>query len=201
MSGYLGEGQMRFKKADYENWLRRPIWTLEEGIQLLFGIEPIHNVVGSLRRIQEPERFKQEIITRLDIGGRSIRAGTLKVDGNHYASEWACELYPSTFLKWAESNGWEIPDELAGILNSPEPEQPESVEQSPMVDRPLDTRERRTLLIIIEALAQIAKVATDSPYAAAKAIALQTQQLGAAVGEKTIADKLKEIPEALENRK
>ena len=196
---------MEFKKADYGTWVLRPLWSLEEGIQLLSGIEPIHhNVAEPLRRntyLNISARDRQEILTRLDIGERSIKAETLKVEGEYHLAHWACELFPTTFLKWVESNGWEIPDELAGVLNSPEPEQPEPVEQPPTVDRPLDTRERRTLLIIIEALAQIAKVATDSPYAAAKAIALQTQQIGAAVGEKTIADKLKEIPEALENRK
>jgi len=113
---------MRFNKADYENWVLRPVWSLEEGIQLLLGIEPIHNVVGSLRRIQGADGFKQEIITRLDIGERSIKAGTLKVDGDYHPAHWACELYPTTFLKWAKSNGWEIPDELTGLLNIPEPD-------------------------------------------------------------------------------
>lgn len=123
---------MRFNKADYKSWVLCPIWSLEEGVQLLSGLEPIHNVKDALRnRLERGERGR-EIITRLEIGERSIKAETLKVEGDYHPALWACELYPVTFLKWVESNGWEIPGELAGILNSsepePEPEQPEPVE-------------------------------------------------------------------------
>jgi hypothetical protein len=182
---------MKLEKADYENWLRRPIWSLEEGIQLLFGIEPINNVSEYYSRYYEPPRLGQQIITRLDIGERSIKAGTLKVEGDYYPAHWACELYPTTFLKWVESNGWKIPDELAVILNSPEP-----------VKEKLDTRERTTLLQIIAALAVDANLDLTKHSKAAEIL----QAIGARHGlelpkkKDTIANKLKEARDLQETR-
>ena len=182
---------MKFKKADYENWVRRPIWSLEEGIQLLFGLEPIHNIAHALRTPRERGEREQEIITRLDIGERSIKARTLKVDGPLYSSLWACELYPATFLKWVESNYWEIPGELLGILSSPEP-----------VEEKLDVRERTTLLQIIAALAAEANLDLAKHSKAAETL----QAIGAKHGlempkkKDTIAGKLKEARDLQETR-
>ena len=182
---------MEFKKADYGAWVLRPIWSLEEGIQLLLGFEPIHYVVGSLRRIQGANGFKQEIITRLDIGERSIKAGTLKVEGDDYPALWACELYPITFLKWVGSNGWEVPEELAGILNNTKP-----------VEDKLDTRERTSLLQIIAVLAKEAGLDLTKHSKAAETL----QAMGAMHGlelpksKDTIANKLKAARDLQETR-
>jgi hypothetical protein len=182
---------MRFNKADYENWVLRPIWSLEEGIQLLSGLEPIHNIKDALRnRLERGDRGK-EIITRLDIGERSINAETLSVEGTFYAAYWACELYPATFLKWAESNGWKIPDELTGLLNSPEP-----------VEEKLDTRERTSLLQIIAVLAKEADLDLTKHSKAAETLQAMGAQHGLELPKKkdTIANKLKEARDLQETR-
>jgi len=187
---------MLFKKADFENWLRRPIWTLEEGIQLLFGIEPKHNVEYALRDHQKCSNPGREIIIRLDIGDRSIKSGKLKVDGDYYPAHRACELYPATFLSWVKSNGWEIPDELAGMLSSSEPVQLEPVEKN------LDTRERTTLLQIIAALAAEAELDLEKHSKAAETLLAIGAKHGLEMPKKkdTIAGKLKDARDLQKTR-
>ena len=122
--------------------------------------------------------------------------GKLKVEGSQHKALWACGLYPQTFLKWAESNGWEIPDELVDILNSPEPEQQEPVEKR------LDTRERTTLLQIIAVLSAEAKLDLTKHSKAAETL----QAMGASHGlelpmkKDTIAGKLKEARDIQKTR-
>ena len=172
---------MKIKKADYVNWLLRSFWTLEEGILLLFGIEPIHNVAKSL--VHSRDKLSQDIITRMDIGARAIKASTLKVEGEFHSAPWACELYPATFLKWAESNGWKISDELTGLLNIPEP-----------VEDKLDPRERATLLQIIAVLSAEAELDLTKHSKAAETLQAMGASHGLELPKKTdtIAGKLKE---------
>jgi hypothetical protein len=69
------------------------------------------------------------------------------------------------------------------------------------VDRPVGTRERRTMLVIMEILARLAEVDTTKPYAAAETIRHAAETFGLTIDSKTIAKKLEEIPDALESRK
>jgi hypothetical protein len=73
------------------------------------------------------------------------------------------------------------------------------LDQEPKVDRPLTTRQRRTLLTIVAALCK--QVGVD-PQArgAAQRIKEITEALGAPVDDGTIANLLAEIPDALEVR-
>ncbi len=73
------------------------------------------------------------------------------------------------------------------------------VPQSEKVDRPLNTRERRTLLVIIASLCQLARISFEMRGAAQK-IKSATEVIGAPVDDGTIDKVLKEIPEALETR-
>jgi len=92
----------------------------------------------------------------------------------------------------------ELEDELfekikikLGIGSSPEQDS---------VDRPLHTNERRTLLVVIEALCRNAKIKTDRP-GAAKLIEALTEQIGAKVTENTIKTKIIDvISAAMESR-
>jgi hypothetical protein len=71
----------------------------------------------------------------------------------------------------------------------------------PDVDgRPLERRERTTLLTMIAALAALAKVDLSKPSSAAVAIESQTARMGARVAARTIENHLKRVPEALEAR-
>lgn len=111
------------KQAEFKNWRLRPIWSLEEGIQLLFGIEPVKDILQRLDYLEEQHvapyrKIGQELRVRLDIGIRSIRAGELVFDSYCFDPVWASQFRPRRFLKWASKNGWEIPAELASLQES-----------------------------------------------------------------------------------
>ena len=67
-------------------------------------------------------------------------------------------------------------------------------------ERPLSTTERSTLLIIIAALAEQAKIPISRPSKAADLIANLTQRLGAPVSKRSIEEKLKLINDAVQSR-
>ncbi len=67
------------------------------------------------------------------------------------------------------------------------------------VDRPITTRARRTLLTIIAALSEHAKIDLKA-RGTAQRIREATETLGAPVDDDTILNALKEIPDALESR-
>lgn len=67
------------------------------------------------------------------------------------------------------------------------------------VDRPITTRQRRTLLTIISALCDYSAIKPNERGAAGQ-IAAMTDEIGASITAETIAGLLKEIPEALETR-
>jgi hypothetical protein len=68
------------------------------------------------------------------------------------------------------------------------------------VERPLQQRERTTLLVIIAALANLAKIDVTKPAKAGAIIESQTALLGAEVSSRAIQNHLKLIPEALGRR-
>jgi hypothetical protein len=68
------------------------------------------------------------------------------------------------------------------------------------VERPLEQRERDTLLVIIAALAELAKIDVKKPARAGATIETQAALLGAEVSSRAIQDHLNRIPEALERR-
>ena len=71
---------------------------------------------------------------------------------------------------------------------------------APESDVPLATRERTTLLTIIAALAEEAKVSLVTPSKSADLIAGMTARMGTPVGKRTIEEHLKRIPDALERK-
>lgn len=64
----------------------------------------------------------------------------------------------------------------------------------------LASRERKTLLIIIAALARVAKIDINSPGKAALYIEGLTDEMGARASKRAIENHLKNIPDALESR-
>ncbi|WP_439923872.1 hypothetical protein [Nitrobacter sp. JJSN] len=67
-------------------------------------------------------------------------------------------------------------------------------------DKPIARRERATLLVMIAALAQLAKIDVSKPSGAATAIEHQSALMGARVAARTIENHLKHIAEAIEGR-
>jgi hypothetical protein len=66
------------------------------------------------------------------------------------------------------------------------------------VEKPIGRRERSSLLVIIAALSELAKIDVTKPTSAAVAIESQTVRMGARVAARTIENHLKLIPEVLE---
>lgn len=67
--------------------------------------------------------------------------------------------------------------------------------------KPLDARERTTLLCIIGALTDVAKVKLSEPYAAAKPIADALSLKGVRIQPRRIGDHLKRVQAAIDSRK
>jgi hypothetical protein len=68
-------------------------------------------------------------------------------------------------------------------------------------EKPLEQRERDTLLVIIAALADLAKINVKKPATAGEKIGTRAAVLGAEVSSRAIQDHLNRIPEALERRR
>jgi hypothetical protein len=67
-------------------------------------------------------------------------------------------------------------------------------------EKPIERRERTTLLVIIAALAKLAKIDVTKPSSASATIESQTMLMGARVAARTIENHLRRITEALESR-
>ncbi len=78
--------------------------------------------------------------------------------------------------------------------------QAEQVVKAETLDRPLEERERATLLTIIAALAKVAGIDVSRASKASEAIEVATEGLGARVSARTIENHLKRIPDAIERR-
>lgn len=70
----------------------------------------------------------------------------------------------------------------------------------PAPDKPLSTRERTSLLLIIAALCKEAKINYSKPTTAAENILHQLDGMGASLSPRAIEEHLKKIPDALERR-
>lgn len=69
------------------------------------------------------------------------------------------------------------------------------------IERSLERRERTTLLVMIAALAERAKIDWKRPSSAAALIESKTIEMGARIAARTIENHLNNIPDALESRK
>ncbi|OIQ66121.1 hypothetical protein GALL_523120 [mine drainage metagenome] len=74
-------------------------------------------------------------------------------------------------------------------------------EPAQIAEKPLEQRERTTLLVIIAALAKLAKIDVTKPSSAAAAVATQTGLMGAPVAARTVENHLNRISDALEGRR
>ena len=83
---------------------------------------------------------------------------------------------------------------------SPPEEHSAPAQEKTVLDKPLQDRERNTLLILIGALCRHAKVDYLKPSAAGAAIQAMTEELGARVSARAIEDHLRKVPDAIERR-
>jgi hypothetical protein len=106
------------------------------------------------------------------------------------------------FREWAEGKGYDLPDRFPGSASAakspaPTPGEPPS-KAAPPEEKPLRTRERTTLLVIIAALAKDAGIDVGETWKSAQRIEKLTLDLGARISPEAISQKLREIPDALE---
>ncbi|EGV32614.1 hypothetical protein ThidrDRAFT_1099 [Thiorhodococcus drewsii AZ1] len=76
--------------------------------------------------------------------------------------------------------------ELGGLRGTPEQR-----------EKPLDPRERKTLLRLIAALCDLAQLDLEQPYKSAEVIRVKLETLGITLKTDTIAEKLKALPEVI----
>ena len=89
---------------------------------------------------------------------------------------------------------------MAETLNKEKPT-PSAPKSTDALDKPLGERERATLLVIIGALAEKAKIDVSHPTTAAKTIMRSVELLGAKLSRQAIERKLKLVPDAVEKHK
>ncbi len=95
------------------------------------------------------------------------------------------------FGRFAESAGWKLSkDSLQTIPSTKDG-------MTSDLDKPMGNRERRTLLVIIAALAKDLGIDIAHPSAAAASIEASTIKTGGRIAARTIEEKLKLIPDAL----
>ena len=85
---------------------------------------------------------------------------------------------PADAIRWADRMGYRVPDSIRrGLV--------------PMEDADLDPRERKTLLLIVAALAEIGGLDLDHPHKAAAPVVAQLERAGIRMKDDTAAAKLK----------
>ena len=139
-------------------------------------------------------RFSDEEISRFSSKGDKSSTSSRESNYKRHARERADPLnyYPASAL----------PADSVFVVRTSALQELEAVvsqrEQPP--EKPIERRERTSLLVIIAALAKMAKIDVTKPSAAAIAIETQTELMGARVASRTIENHLNRIPEALESR-
>lgn len=135
------------RPCDFARWARVGSWLLEETTFILSSREP------PLRDWLLPKTHPDELrVYEIPYGYEkierwlrdSIEDGTLAITQDNEGAVWTT---PGDVLTWARLNGFEIPQELARLIE-------ESAAMLPN-EKPLHENERRTLLKIIHALAKL----------------------------------------------
>lgn len=167
------------------------VW-LHEAVALSVGIAPevihiySHGGSGSYSPIfTGPAAHSDLFIDRWDAAVRYRQRGVL----------WD-RVKLLDFGAWAVDQGLSLPMEFPRPGRTAQ-EVPQTV-NAPLAE--LTTKERTTLLVIIAALAARAKLDINAPSTAARAIVASADDLGVKVGERTVEEVLKDIPDALERR-
>jgi hypothetical protein len=119
-----------------------------------------------------------------------------------------CSAIEKKLIKFRRNDGLTFQDdvhELAsrGILQIEKDSFNIWIEQfadAPVIDEPLSAKERGSLLVMIAVLCKEAKLEYKTPSKTAKLILDMAYEMGVSIGETTIENNLKKIPDALERR-
>jgi hypothetical protein len=93
--------------ARFEYWKKMAVWSPHEAVTLSLGKEPGSVFSGSMLAHKAFSWFAAEYMDRLSLLERAIEAGPV-----------AERMAPATFLDWARSFDWSLPEELSGGITS-----------------------------------------------------------------------------------
>ena len=111
------------KQPDYSSWLRKTYWRLDEAVALMLGIDPRQRLYkhGNQKQYEE---YNERLDTATRSEGTDLQTRTstfqhpmVELFGTDYA-----QVDPATFVQWANTKGYDIPDELLRLLDSDESE-------------------------------------------------------------------------------
>lgn len=201
--------------ADWNYWKLIPTCDLHSVVKLSFGIDPRDEdqILLTKRKpckdlkVMPEDLFNErhEIAIANQYRGLDVEAndspkgnGFSKVSLSKFAT-WALHKELKIPSEMAEMAGAENMTQINSSTNSKQQAQTGEIAQL-KIDKPLATKERNTLLVIIAALAKEAKIDLAKPSKAGLAIAHLTEKIGAPVDHATIEEKIKLIKNALESR-
>lgn len=206
-TGNVGAGA-----PDWEKWRKygaAPLWQV---VALACNLDPENPSVKwfAVTHLREPDRYRdpaydedyarylrnilpaarKQFRDGLDIAASHVRSGDLQtsagsVNGNVRIGD---------FVRWAETVvGWTLPPEFRSPLAAEQ-----GLGRKP--EKEIDTRERTSLLVMVGALAEMAKLDITKPTPAAKKILSVLESKGVQLGKKTIEEHLKRVSDALDRK-
>ncbi len=175
---------------NYEKWLKRSLWTIEEFYFLLIGLEPSRDI-EELEEAVNSENYKllYRLITDAERIDRIKNIASEKDDDLFIIRKYS----PRSLIEWAQSDnindelGFDFPTFLLSALSAKSE------------DKDLDIRERESFLKLILVLSEMAGINGKKIYPASREIINKGISMKIAMPQKeeTIANKLKEARELL----
>lgn len=208
-------------RADWDFWCQKINARLWEAIALSVDIDPRQGAIG-LDREKEGLTFSGDEISLEDLALLADRTAialdhlgaTLAPSALSLSDPTQHSVRLKDFAAWAAYMKWSpFPERFAAMADSQSindfskrlvmlTSQKENAERQPKsVEKPLGTRERNTLLVLIASLAKLANLDLSKPSKAAAVIAQASEQIGAPVDVRTIENHLKGIEHAMESRR
>jgi hypothetical protein len=189
--------------ADFAHWAKMAIWTLDEALALSLGKNPAVVTADAMSMSGEsyfPEAwtlsaFPKEYARRRALVGRAVTAGDLPLAKYEDVNGWRSTSRPDQFLAWAANTFDTLPQELVEQVTARGKRVTDLktvtaerdalaarvaelgvAANAPQTDeRPVDERERTSLLRVIRALDVTAKLPERG---AASSVEKQLQELG-----------------------
>lgn len=139
-----------------------------------------------------PEQSRRVFLDCLDIAESHVKSGDL----SSFPRKLSGNIRLADFAQWAESAPvkWILPPEFPRAAAS-------ANNREAGTEGTLSTKERTSLLVIIHALAKMAKLDIEKPAKAAMPIVSALQQEGVKIAPRTVQDWLNRVPEAVESRR
>ena len=178
----------------YEFIFKKEVWSNVEGLNYILGLKWLNEGNGSNTSLETLSGKKYTYAENPDV------IHVFLIEHSKVMKLWGTGKHPDMnspayFIDWAQYMKINIPWLKYAIEQKfylPESKEVEST--------PISSKERDTLLIIIAALAREAGYDVSRASKTADSIERLTETMGARISSSAIEGKLKQIPQALENR-